>query len=74
MVKINDKRKVNNQERFGNLPGGATFLWGDLWGDGALFMKLCGHKEAVSLADGFLSQFDNDDYVIPVEIEINIIE
>ena len=70
MVKINDKRKVNNPERFGNLPDGATFLWGD----GALFMKLCGHKEAVSLVDGFLSQFDNDDYVIPVEIEINIIE
>ena len=70
MVKINDKRKVNNQERFGNLPGGATFLLDD----GTLFMKLCEFEEAISLADGFVSQFDNDDYVIPVEIEINIIE
>ena len=70
MVKINDKRKVNNQERFGNLPCGATFLWDD----DALFMKLYRLKEAISLADGFVSQFDNYDYVIPVEIEINIIE
>ena len=70
MVKINDKRKVNNPERFGNLPGGTTFLWGD----GALFMKLYGFEGAISLADGVVNQFNNDDYVIPVEIEINIIE
>lgn len=70
MIKINDKRKVNNPEKFGNLPGGATFLWDD----DALFMKLCRSEGAISLADGFVSQFNNDDYVIPVEIEINIIE
>lgn len=69
MVSINDKRKINNPERFGNLPGGATFLWDD----DALFMKLSGFEEGVSLADGRVSEFNNDDYVIPVDIEINII-
>ena len=70
MVKINDKRKVNNPEKFGNLPGGATFLWND----NTLFMKLCGFEEAISFDDGSVIQFDNDDYVIPVEIEVNIIK
>ena len=70
MVKINDKRKVNNPERFGNIPEGETCLLDD----GTLFMKLCEFEKAISLADGFVSQFENYDYVIPVEIEINIIE
>ena len=71
MVNIIDKRKVNSQERFGNLPGGATFLWDD----DAFFMKLCEFEEAISLADGsVVSEINNDDYVIPVDIEINIIE
>lgn len=69
MVKIIDKRNMNNPERFGNLSGGATFLW-----DKALFMKVCGYDEAISLADGCISEFDNNDNVIPIDVEINIIK
>lgn len=73
MVKIIDKRNMNNPERFGNLSGGATFLW-----DKALFMKVCGcvcgYNEAISLVDGCITEFDDSDNVLPVDIEINIIK
>lgn len=72
MVKIIDKRE-NKRRKFKDLEVGTIFFTTE--NNKALCIKPYGEvSQAVSLEDGSILIFKNNEYVIPVDIEINIIK
>lgn len=71
MITITDKRHT---QHFGGLEAGETFLAKGSHGDDILYLKLDGGDlAAVSLENGVIVEFGYSDYVLPVEVEANII-
>ena len=71
MITVTDKRHT---PCFGELEAGETFLAKSCHGYDILYIKLDGGDlAAVSLENGVIVEFGYSDYVLPVEVEVNII-